>query len=62
MLTIGLNADLESGFTYSYATEGAGADTTIVDSGADGNSIIGIQYFTTNSFLIDFTSSIEGWK
>jgi hypothetical protein len=25
-------------------------------------SIIGIAYFTTNSFFTDFTTSSEGWK
>jgi hypothetical protein len=30
------------------------------DSNAD--SIVGIPYFTTNSFFTDFTLSTEGWK
>lgn len=51
-----------SGFKFSYTTADTGTATTVVDAGADGNSIIGAQFFTTNSFLIDFTSSIEGWK
>jgi hypothetical protein len=50
-----------SGFSYSY-TAGTGTANTVVDAGGDGNSIVGIQYFTTNSFLLDFTSSITGWK
>ena len=53
---------MPSGFKYTYTTAGTGTAMTVVDAGANGNSIIGIQYFTTNSFLIDFTSSIEGWK
>lgn len=50
-----------SGFTYSY-TAGAGTANTVVAAGAAGNSIIGVQYFTTNSFLLDFKSSLVGWK
>jgi hypothetical protein len=50
-----------SGFSYSY-TAGSGTATTVVAAGADGNSIIGVQYFTTNYFLLDFTSSLVGWK
>jgi hypothetical protein len=53
---------MPSGFKYTYTTAGTGTAMTVVDAGANGNSIIGIQYFTTNSFLIDFTSGIEGWK
>jgi hypothetical protein len=25
-------------------------------------SIVGIGYFTTNSYFVDFTASITGWK
>jgi hypothetical protein len=50
-----------SGFKYDY-TSGTGILTTIVNPDTDIDSIIGIGYFTTNSLLIDFTSSIEGWK
>jgi hypothetical protein len=50
-----------SGFTYSY-TAGQGTANTVVAPDADGNSIIGVQYFTTNAFLLDFTSSLVGWK
>jgi hypothetical protein len=51
-----------SGFNYSYTVAGTGTATTVVDAGANGNSIVGVQYFTTNSFLLDFTSSMTGWK
>jgi hypothetical protein len=51
-----------SGFNYSYTAAGTGTANTVVNAGGNGNSIIGVQYFTTNSFLLDFTSSIEGWK
>jgi hypothetical protein len=50
-----------SGFNYSYEA-GSGTANTVVASGADGNSIIGVQYFRTNYFLLDFTSSLVGWK
>jgi hypothetical protein len=50
-----------SGFKYSYVA-GQGTANTIVAAGADGNSIIGVQYFTTNSYLLNFTSSEVGWK
>jgi hypothetical protein len=52
---------MPSGFNYSY-TAGTGTANTVVDAGGDGNSIIGVQYFTTNYFLLDFTSSLVGWK
>jgi hypothetical protein len=50
-----------SGFNYSY-TAGTGTANTVVAAGAAGNSIIGVQYFTTNYFLLDFKSSLVGWK
>jgi hypothetical protein len=50
-----------SGFNYSYEA-GSGTANTVVASGADGNSIIGVQYFRTNYFLLDFTSTLVGWK
>jgi len=51
---------LPSGFSYSY-TAGTGASVTDVVSLA-GPNIIGIGYFTTNSYFVDFTSSTAGWK
>ena len=50
-----------SGFTFSYEA-GSGTADTVVAAGAAGDSIIGVQYFTTNYFLLDFTSSLVGWK
>jgi hypothetical protein len=41
---------------------GSGTADTVVAAGADGNSIIGLEYFKTNYFLLDFTSSVVGWK
>ena len=51
-----------SGFDYAYAVDSNATTSTNVDSGGDGNSVIGIQYFTTNSLLLDFTAGIVGWK
>jgi hypothetical protein len=52
-----------SGFSFSY-TAGSGSEVTntIVQPNSTAESIIGIGYFTTNSFFIDFVSSTEGWK
>jgi hypothetical protein len=52
-----------SGFTFSY-TGGSGSEVTntIVQLGSTAESIVGIGYFTTNSFFVDFTSGTEGWK
>ena len=52
-----------SGFTYNYT---AGSDSqgtaTTVQQDSPAESIIGVGYFTTNSFFVDFTSNTEGWK
>jgi hypothetical protein len=54
---------MPSGFDYSY-TAGAATDVTatLVQSNSSLDSIVGIGFFTTNSFLVDFTSGTEGWK
>jgi hypothetical protein len=51
-----------SGFTYSYITTSSDPLATIVNANFSGATIIGIGYFTTNSFFIDFSSGSEGWK
>jgi hypothetical protein len=51
-----------SGFTYSYVSATSDPLATIVNSDYSGATIIGIGYFTTNSFFIDFSSGTEGWK
>ena len=51
-----------SGFTYSYNSAGSDPSLTVVNSGFSGSSIVGIGYFTTNSFFIDFSASTMGWK
>jgi hypothetical protein len=50
-----------SGFSYSYIA-GSGIAQTVVNADTNLPNIIGISYFTTNSFFIDFSSSTEGWK
>ncbi len=50
-----------SGFNYTYTADSTGTSATNV-VGSDSNSVIGIQYFTTNYFLLDFTAGIVGWK
>jgi len=52
-----------SGFTFTYlAGSGSEVTNTIVQPASGAQSIVGIGYFTTNSFFIDFTSGTEGWK
>lgn len=51
-----------SGFTYSYVSTESDPLFTIVNSGFSGPSIVGIGYFTTHSFVIDFSSRTTGWK
>jgi hypothetical protein len=51
-----------SGFTYSYTTTSSDPLATIVNADFSGSTIVGIGYFTTNSFFIDFGASSEGWK
>lgn len=51
-----------SGFTYRYVTTSADPLATIVNQDFSGSSIIGIGYFTTNSFFIDYGLGTEGWK
>jgi hypothetical protein len=49
------------GFQYTV-TAGSGIDEVNVTTDSNSGSIIGIPYFTSNSFFIDFASSTEGWK
>jgi hypothetical protein len=50
-----------SGFTYTY-TSGTGPLNTSVITDSTNVSIVGIGYFTTNSYFVDFSSNITGWK
>jgi hypothetical protein len=51
-----------SGFTYTYTSDASGPFSTSVITDATNLSIVGIGYFTTNSYFVDFSSSITGWK
>jgi hypothetical protein len=51
-----------SGFTYGYVSTSSDPLATIVNADFSGSTIIGIGYFTTNYFFIDFSSGSEGWK
>ncbi len=51
---------LPSGFIYNYSSTTQGMETTTVST--TGMTGIGIQFFTTNSFFVDFTTSTEGWR
>lgn len=52
---------LPSGFSYSF-TAGAGVAAANIDPTGSGSTIVGIGYFTTNSYFVDFTTSTAGWK
>jgi hypothetical protein len=48
-----------SGFTYSYTAASSGiTETSVATSGSAG---AGVNFFTKNSFLIDFSTGTEGW-
>jgi len=51
-----------SGFTYGYVSTSSDPLATFVNVDFSGSTVIGIGYFTTNSFFIDFSSGTEGWK
>jgi hypothetical protein len=51
-----------SGFTYSYISTPSDPYATIVNADFSGPTIVGIGYFTTHSFFIDFSGGTEGWK
>lgn len=51
-----------SGFAYSYTAASSGDLDTVVNTNPADPSLVGIAYFTTHSFFIDYTTSSEGWK
>jgi hypothetical protein len=52
-----------SGFTYSYtAGSGSQINATTVQLNTTAESIVGVGYFTSNAFFIDFTTGTEGWN
>lgn len=50
-----------SGFVYSM-TAGSGVDLVQVNLGTTAQSVVGLPFFTTNGFFIDFSDNTEGWK
>ena len=64
--TVGVGSSMSvttpSGFTYSFVTTSSDPLATLVNADFTGSTIIGVGYFTTNSFIIDFGSSSEAWK
>jgi hypothetical protein len=59
--------EVASGFEYQYTAgtvftgSNAGPYSTLVNPSVN-ETVVGIDYFTTNSFYIDFTAGTEGWK
>ena len=51
---------LPSGFIYNFSTTADGMGTTTVSTTEPTG--IGIQFFTSNSFFIDFTTNTVGWR
>ena len=58
-----------SGFVYDFSSGAAyvpgasdATDATQVALASSSNSVVGVLYFTTNAFFIDYSSSAEGWK
>ena len=51
---------LPSGFIYNFSSTAQGMGTTTVSTTE--STGIGIEFFTTNSFFIDFTTNTEGWR
>jgi hypothetical protein len=51
-----------SGYTFSYVATASDPLATIVDADFSGATVIGIGFFTTNAFFIDFVAGEEGWK
>jgi hypothetical protein len=51
---------LPNGYMFSYSTTLSGVDETVVNV-AGSRNIVGIDFFQTHDFYIDFKTSIEGW-
>jgi hypothetical protein len=56
-----VNFTTPNGFAYAIVA-GGGVDSVQVTQGSSAQSVVGLPYFTTNSFFIDFTNNTEGWK
>jgi hypothetical protein len=59
--------DVTPGFDYQYTAgtvftgSNAGPYSTLVNTSVN-ETVVGIDYFTTHSFFIDFNAGTEGWK
>lgn len=54
---------LPSGFTYTYTAGSSPITDTSINSEANNDqNHIGVAYFTTNSFFIDYKMNSEGWQ
>jgi hypothetical protein len=60
---IGATLDVTArvGFLYSLVA-GTGVDAVAVTQDSGAESIVGLPFFTTNDFFIDFANNTEGWK
>lgn len=56
-----LDITMSNGFLYAL-TAGPTTGSISISASSDAASIVGLPYFTTNSFFIDFSDSLEGWR
>lgn len=52
---------LPTGYEFSYLTMASGTDETVVNVAGTGKNVVGIDFFQSHDFYIDFTASTEGW-
>jgi hypothetical protein len=53
---------LPAGYEFSYTTTATGTAETVVNVNCIGTNIVGIDFFQSHDFYIDFTTSTEGWR
>jgi hypothetical protein len=59
----GISITTPSGFTYTYTAGPTGTSSaTNVNQNTNPPSIIGIDFFTSHSFFVDFTSNTVGFR
>jgi hypothetical protein len=52
---------LPNGYEFGYLTTLTGVDQTVVNLTGGSRNIVGIDFFKTHDFYIDFKTSMEGW-
>jgi hypothetical protein len=52
---------LPAGYEFSFLAAPSGTNETIVNVTGSGINIVGIDFFQSHDFYIDFTASTEGW-